>query len=236
MSNGVTHVCLFDIDGTLISSGGAGKAALEAALASEHGIDHLIERLQLSGRTDRAIIHDLFALHGIEPSPAAWERLLSAYLRHLPHFLTARPGRVLPGIAELLADLGRSGHVAVGLLTGNVRAGARLKLGHYGLLHHFAFGGFGDLHLDRCDVAREALAEVQARFNGAVPPEQVWVIGDTPLDVACARAIGARAVAVGTGWHSLEELAAAKPDVLAADLADATPLLNALRGMPNGHG
>ncbi len=218
------HVCLFDIDGTLIASGGAGKAALEAALAEEFGVTRIIDKLKLSGRTDRAIIADLFRLHVIDDTPENHRRLRDAYLRHLPHFLHA--GRVLPGIAELLVHLDERADVAVGLLTGNVRAGAKVKLGYFGLYDYFAFGGYGDHHLDRDDVAREALAEVRRHLNGSVHPERIWVIGDTPLDIRCARAIGARAVAVATGWHRLEELAEHTPDLLLTDLSDPEPLLD----------
>jgi phosphoglycolate phosphatase len=218
------HVCLFDIDGTLITSGGAGKAALEAALAEEFGITRIIDKLQLSGRTDRAIIVDLFRLHVIEDTAENHRRLRDAYLRHLPRFLHA--GRVLPGITDLLAHLDGREDVAVGLLTGNVRAGARVKLGFFGLHDYFAFGGYGDHHLDRDNVAREALADVRRQLNGAVHPQRIWVIGDTPLDIRCARAIGARAVAVATGWHRAEELAAHAPDLLLADLSDPAPLLS----------
>jgi phosphoglycolate phosphatase len=219
------HICLFDIDGTLISSGGAGKAALEAALASEFGIHNLIDKVPLSGRTDRAILRDLFRLHIIDDTPANRERLLGAYLGHLPSCLVQCRGRVLPGIADLLRQLRARDDVAVGLLTGNVRAGARVKLGHFGLHDYFAFGGYGDDHHDRDDVAREALAEVRRRFNGRIASERIWVIGDTPLDVQCARCIGARAVAVATGWHSRDELAEHRPDLLFTDLSDPAPLL-----------
>ena len=216
------HICLFDIDGTLIASGGAGKAALEAALAEEFGITRPIDKLELSGRTDRAIMADLFRLHVIDDTPENHARLRDAYLRQLPRYLHA--GRVLPGIAELLAHLAGRHDVAIGLLTGNVRAGAEVKLGFFGLYDYFAFGGFGDHHLDRDDVAREALAEVHGRLNGVVQAERIWVVGDTPLDIRCARAIGARAVAVATGWHSLSELAEHRPDLLLSDLADPAPL------------
>jgi phosphoglycolate phosphatase-like HAD superfamily hydrolase len=221
-------VLLFDIDGTLLVSGGAGKAALEAALAAEFGITELRGQVAFSGRTDRAIIRDLFALHDVADTPANLRRVLTAYLGHLPASLHRHPGRVLPGIAVLLEQLTVRPGVALGLLTGNVREGARLKLGHYGLTHHFAFGGYGDDHLERDDVAHEALAAVHRHLNGSALPRQVWVIGDTPLDVRCARAIGARAAAVATGWHSRDELATAGPDLLLADLADPSPLLGAL--------
>jgi phosphoglycolate phosphatase-like HAD superfamily hydrolase len=224
------HVCLFDIDGTLISSGGAGKAALELALASEFGITRLIETISLSGRTDRAILRDLFRMHVIEDTTETRHRLMAAYLHHLPQCLASRGGRVLPGIAQLLARVKERDDMALGLLTGNVRAGARVKLGHFRLYDYFAFGGFGDDHLDRDDVAREALAEIQQRFDGAIRPERIWVIGDTPLDVRCARAIGARAVAVATGWHTREELDEHRPDLLLTDLADPAPLLACWEG------
>lgn len=222
------HVVLFDIDGTLIVTGGAGKVALESALASEWGITPSSDGLSLSGRTDRAIVRDLFLMHGIEPSDANWKRLAAAYLAILPACLARHQGKVLPGIAALLESFAVREDVAVGLLTGNVRAGAMAKLGHYGLWHHFAFGGFGDAHSERDDVAREALAATTLHLRGPVVGECIWVIGDTPFDVRCARSIGARALAVGTGWHSLDELAASQPDLLLPDLSDPTPLFQAL--------
>jgi phosphoglycolate phosphatase-like HAD superfamily hydrolase len=220
------HVCLFDIDGTILLSGGAGRAAMEAALASEFGVPDSSGSVPFSGRTDRAIARDLFSLHGIEDSGQNWQRFLTAYLHHLPTCLAGYQGKVLPGIAALLERLAARGDVAVGLLTGNVREGARLKLGHYALAHHFAFGGFGDHHLERNEVAREALAAVHGHLKGPVDLQRIWVIGDTPLDILCARSIGARAVAVATGWHSLDELAAGQPDLLLADLSDPAPFLN----------
>ena len=223
------HVCLFDIDGTLIASGGAGKKALELAFAAVFGIDHVIERMQLSGRTDRAIVRDMLRLGGIAETPENLRAVSEAYLRHLPGCLASHKGLVLPGIAALLDELGKREHVAIGLLTGNIREGARVKLGHYGLDAHFKFGAFGDVHFDRDDVAREAVLVVEQHLGQKIHSDKMWVIGDTPFDVRCARAIGARAVAVATGWHSLEELAATRPDVLARDLSDARELLNALR-------
>ena len=222
---GPKHVCLFDIDGTLISSGGAGKSALVAALASEFGIEQVHDVVDFRGRTDRAIVTELLHCHNLGSCADAERRLREGYLRHLPEHLKQSAGCVLPGVAELLATLRRRSDVAVGLLTGNIREGARIKLGHFGLFDHFTFGGFGDRHLDRDDVAREALAEVRARFNGTVAAERIWVIGDTPLDIRCARAIGARAVAVVTGWHEREELEIHEPDLLLSDLREVHPLL-----------
>jgi len=217
------HVLLFDIDGTLLSSGGAGRAAIETALAEEFGVT-VNARVPYSGRTDRAIIRDLFRLHGVEDTPDHLQKLLAGYFQRLPGFLATHKGQVLPGIAALLTTLGER-DVAVGLLTGNVREGARLKLGHFGIYHHFAFGGFGDHHLDRDDVAREAFEAAHRHLDGALVRERVWVIGDTPLDVRCARSIGVNVAAVATGWHARAELEAAAPDILLDDLSDPTALL-----------
>ncbi len=219
------HICLFDIDGTLLSSGGAGKAAMEAALESEFAVTRSSGGVPFSGRTDRAITQDLFLFHGIHWSEANWERFLAAYLKHLPRCLAGHQGKVLPGIADLLETIRIRDRFALGLLTGNVRDGARLKLGHYGLHEYFAFGGFGDHHLDRDDVAQEALEVIRSQCNGSVNLNSIWVIGDTPLDIRCARSIGARAIAVATGTHSLDELAAERPDLLVPDFSDAAPLL-----------
>jgi phosphoglycolate phosphatase-like HAD superfamily hydrolase len=218
-------VFLFDIDGTLVSSGGAGKAAMERALETAFGVRVGEHGIPFSGRTDRAIGGDLFRHHAVAESPENWQRFLADYLGHLPELLARHPGRIMPGIAGLLATLGARPDAAVGLLTGNIRAGAQIKLGHFGLFQHFAFGGFGDAHHHRDDVAREALAAVRGHLGDTVDVREIWVIGDTPLDVRCARAIGARAAAVATGWHSLEELARSEPDLLLNDLSDPEPLL-----------
>jgi phosphoglycolate phosphatase-like HAD superfamily hydrolase len=220
------YVCLFDIDGTLLASGGAGKAAMEAALVSEFGVTDVNHDVPFSGRTDRAIGRDLLRLHGLAQTEENWQRFLAGYLGNLPGYLSSHNGRVLPGITVLLERLAIHDEVAVGLLTGNVREGARLKLGHYGLYHHFGFGGFGDHYLDRDDVAREALEVVRQKFGDQIDLDRIWVIGDTPLDVQCARCIGVRVAAVGTGWHSLEELEAAEPDLILADFTDPQPLFD----------
>ncbi len=218
------HVFLFDIDGTLIVSGGAGRAAIESALCEEFRVE-IHGRVPYSGRTDRAIARDLFRMHGLEDSADNWHRLQQGYLQRLPACLAAYQGYLLPGIKSLLDHLALHAEVTVGLLTGNIREGARVKLGHFGIAHHFAFGGYGDRHLDRDEVAREALAAVHRHLNGNVDAERLWVIGDTPLDIRCARAIGARVAAVATGWHPLDELQAENPDLLLPHLKDPAEIL-----------
>ena len=217
-------ICLFDIDGTLLLTGGAGQAALESALKSEFNIPGLTSNILAAGRTDKSIVTDLFAAHQIPDEPSAWERFCKAYYQALPLHLvkgSGGSGRVLPGVSALLDQLFARPDIEVGLLTGNFETGALLKLRHYQLDHHFEFGGYGDHHFHRDDVARDALAKVHQRFTG-VRPEEVWVIGDTPADVQCARAIGANALAVATGIFPRSVLADCRPDLLFNDLSDVT--------------
>ncbi len=218
-------IILFDIDGTLVRTGGAGKAAMEAALCEDFGVGLAAEEIPYSGRTDLAIGRDLLKGHGIEPTPANQQRLVEGYLARLPRYLREIRGKVCPGIGDLLGVLTARPDVLLGLLTGNVQRGAQTKLGHYGLWGHFPVGGYGDDHDDRDNVARAALRSVEQHRGGKVDLRDVWVIGDTPLDVKCARAIGARAVAVATGWHPLEDLRASEPDFAFADLSDPRELL-----------
>lgn len=221
-------VILWDIDGTLIRSGGAGKDAMEGALLEAFNLAVVQGEVPYSGRTDRAIARDLLRVHGIDPSDANQTKLQEAYLARLPGSLSRSEGNVLPGVLQALAELKPRTDVLNGLLTGNIRRGARVKLGHFGLWEHFACGGFGDEHFDRDDVARMAYREVCSHRGCDVDPTDIWVIGDTPLDVRCARAIGAKAVAVATGWHPVEELATCQPDLCFPDLSDFSRLLAAI--------
>ena len=223
------RVLLFDIDGTLVNTGGAGGAALRHAFCQEFAVPEAGD-VCFSGRTDRAIGNSLFRLHGVEDNTDNWQRLRAAYLQRLPLYMPQYPGQILPGVQTMLRALSGSGDVALGLLTGNLLEGARIKLEFFGLYHYFAFGGFGDDHHDRDLVARDALAAAHRYTNGRASLDAVWVIGDTPLDIACARAIHARVLAVATGVHPREELAAAAPDVLIDDLSDTGRVLEALKG------
>jgi phosphoglycolate phosphatase len=211
------HVLLFDIDGTLINAGGAGQSAMEQAVAREFGETRAVDGIHTAGRTDRAIGRDLFDYYSIPATDANWSRYLQTYFSLLPGSLNQCPGAILPGVAALMEQLSHHDEVFLGLLTGNFAVGARLKLEHYGLYHHFRTGGFGDLHLHRDDVARDALAAVKEQLPG-VAAEQIWVIGDTPADVQCGRAIGANVVAVATGIFTSSQLAEHRPDILLEDL------------------
>lgn len=213
------HICLFDIDGTLINTAGAGGAAMLAALESEFGLTRRVDGIPTIGRTDRAIAGDLFRFHELTDDDDTLGRFVQSYLRHLEAELPRKRGQVLPGILELLDLLVARDDIHVGLLTGNFREGAHRKLAHYGLADYFPFGSFGDTHLERDDVARAALEMLQQE-HADLDLERVWVIGDTPADIQCGQAIGARTVAVATGWIEIEELAARQPDHLFESFAE----------------
>jgi phosphoglycolate phosphatase len=213
------YVFLFDIDGTLLSSGGAGKMALEQALLSEFNLDGIRTNVPYSGRTDVAIGRELLHVHGIEPNEDRLRQLQEAYLQRLPAALAANKGMILPGVLSLLNELQQSSTpVLIGLLTGNIRRGATVKLGHYNINHYFRFGGFGDGVLTRDEVARAAWTEAQQHHPEALSGKRTWVIGDTPLDITCARHIGAKVLAVATGQHPIQELESYQPDVLLPSL------------------
>ena len=224
------HVCLFDIDGTLLNTGGAGQAAMEAAMREQFGERKPIAGISYAGRTDRGIIQDIFRFYDLELSEVARSQFIAAYLQHLPGELHRRPGLVLPGVVELLSHLHKRDDVTLGLLTGNLLEGARRKLQHHSLDDYFDFalGAFGDEHINRDDVARVALSVLSkhAPLVDRLSLERVWVIGDTPADIRCARAIGAKALAVATGIYSKCDLEAAQPDRLVENFRDAEAVLD----------
>lgn len=205
------RLVLFDIDGTLIASGGAGEKAFGRVCEHEFGVPNGAARLQFAGRTDPSIVRDFFTQHGIEPSEGNFRRFFDRYVFSLDHLLGQLNGRVLPGVPALLDALQAQPQPPVlGLLTGNIRLGAQIKLGHFRLWHHFELGGFGDDHEDRNHVARVARERGQGRLGG-LRGEDILVIGDTPRDIECGRAIDARVLAVATGGYSLEQLRRDKP-------------------------
>ncbi|MCI0492393.1 MAG: HAD hydrolase-like protein [Planctomycetes bacterium] len=249
------HTCLLDIDGTLIDTGGAGQTAFSCAFEAAFGIAEISREVIFAGRSDRAIAMDFFRIHGVEPTTRNWRRFRTSYLASLEAALPTHPGRVLPGVVGLLEALAARGDVMLGLLTGNVREGARKKLSHYNLWHWFACGGFGDDHVDRNDIASAALDAARAHhgaeslrdsegreFRRNSPTlatncdgngqalRQVVVIGDTLSDIECGRSIAARCVAVPTGNTPAEALRQGQPDVLVDTLEDWTPILSLFDG------
>ena len=223
------YVTLFDIDSTLLRTRGAGRAAFAETFRAEFGIEHLHGRISFAGRSDRAIVREVFAQHGIEDRPGTWQRFRRGYLQRLGRTLADRRGSLLPGVLPLLRAIRERSDIAMGILTGNVAAGARIKLEHYGIDAFFDFGGYGDHHVDRSGIAADALgaADAYLRTTHQLParPALTTVIGDTPEDVRCARSIAAKAIAVATGDSSLAELNAAAPDRVLPDLTDCDAIL-----------
>ncbi|HJL15279.1 MAG TPA: haloacid dehalogenase-like hydrolase [Sandaracinaceae bacterium LLY-WYZ-13_1] len=199
-------VLLFDVDGTLLTCGGAGRRAMEAAFRETVGRDDVCG-FSFAGHTDRAIAREGLVAAGQEPDDAAIDAFLACYLRHLPDALSrAEAYAVLGGVVQLLDALEGRERVAIGLGTGNVEPGARAKLRRGALEHRFAFGGFGSDHEERPRLIAAGAARGAARLGEPVERCRVVVIGDTPRDVAAALAIGAECVAVATGGPDAEAL------------------------------
>lgn len=222
------YAVLFDIDGTLLLTAGAGMKAFAAAFAELFEVRGLSGDVPFAGRSDRAIALELMRVHGVEPSAEHWHQFVESYLQHLETTLPQCEGEIMPGVPGLLDALQRQDHVLVGLLTGNLRSGAARKLSYYGLGERFKFGGFGDLWTDREAIASEA--REQARYHARGKLDGVMVIGDTVHDIRCARSIGACAVAVATGNTSMDQLRAEAPDILIGNLTETELLLERING------
>ena len=201
------QLVLFDIDGTLIRSGGAGEKAFGRVCATEFQVSNGVAKLGFAGRTDPSIVRQFFLQHGIPPSDDNFQRFFDSYVLWLDYMLGQTPGSVLPGVHALIDDLGRLAQPPmIGLLTGNIRLGAQIKLTHYRLWDHFVTGGFGDDHEDRNQIAVVARERGCSLLRKNLRGEEILVIGDTPRDIECGEAIEARILAVATGKYSLDEL------------------------------
>jgi phosphoglycolate phosphatase-like HAD superfamily hydrolase len=218
-------VYLFDVDGTLVSAGGAGRRAFERAVAERMGaVDGALSGLRLDGMTDRLIVREALRILGRPFEHAFCDALLDRYVEHLATEIHGPGYEVLPGVVEALEALhARSALVA--LCTGNVAEGARLKLARGGLDRYFDWGpdavcGFAADGEDREHVVRAALRRACERLGRSVRPAEALVVGDTPRDVAAAHAAGIPVLAVATGRYAVEELRAAGADHAAPSLVD----------------
>jgi phosphoglycolate phosphatase len=224
---------LFDIDGTLISARGAGRRAMRVAFERVFGTAGSIDRYDLRGRTDTRIVHDVMAAEGWEAARVT-ERLDDFFEVYLAGLVSeigdGRNVTTLPGVAAVVDRLARSSEAALGLVTGNIEEGARIKLLPTGLWPHFRIGAFGSDHMDRRLLPSLATRRAQALLGTAFSPADVVVIGDTPHDIDCARAFGAVAVAVATGQYPRDELLGERPDHFFEDLSDTERVLAALVG------
>lgn len=215
----MVRLVLFDIDGTLVHTGGAGIKAFTKVFATEFGAHNGVERLKFAGRTDVSLVREFFNLHNIPPNTANFERFFESYVHWLDYILSHSQSNECPGVRDLITELQSLPEPPLlGLLTGNVRLGAEIKLRHFGLWDHFETGGFADDDEDRDKIAAVAKLRGSRVLNRELSGEEIVVIGDTPLDIRCGRAIGAKVLAVATGGARYHELEMHKPDWVVEDL------------------
>jgi phosphoglycolate phosphatase-like HAD superfamily hydrolase len=223
-----TRLFLFDLDGTLVSTGGAGTRALAKAFSTLHNIPHADKLLDLSGRTDHSIFREIMKIsRSAELSREEISTLGALYLDHLEQEMKNAPVRILNGVLGFLDAARRHSGILSGLGTGNLERGARLKLEPVGLNPYFAFGGFGSDAEDRAEMLRFGQRRAEDIAGEKLDASQVLVIGDTPLDVAAARRCGYRVAAVATGRYSHDNLKAARPDFVFDNLSQAGSLIDA---------
>ncbi len=215
------RLILFDVDGTLLSTDGQAGRAIGVALHETFGTAGPMAGYSFAGKTDPQAVFELMAATGLSRSEVAprLSEVFDRYCGHVAGVLTSANTRVLPGVRELLATLAVRGDVALGLLTGNIRRGAEIKLRAAGLLEYFAVGAFGSDEEDRNRLVPVARARARDHWGEEFPGTRTVVVGDAQADIRCARAGGARSVAVASSKTSKAELAALAPDVLLDSLA-----------------
>ncbi|HXW07666.1 MAG TPA: HAD family hydrolase [Vicinamibacterales bacterium] len=227
----MSKLVLFDIDGTLVLTGGAGVRAMTRACDELIGNSDALDGIPVAGRTDWVILHDALARLGRELDEVLFAGLRERYLQHLRHEIL-QPGRgvhaVMPGIREILDELDARQDVFLGLLTGNFEQGARIKLEHFDLWRYFRCGAFGDDSPDRNALVPFALERARGCGLPEIPSDRIYVVGDTPHDVACARAVGAVPLGVATGSFSEDQLRSSGAEVVFPDLSDVEAFLRVL--------
>ena len=232
-----TKLILFDIDGTLVLTGGAGGRAMARAFEDVFGLQHGMASISMAGRTDAWIVAQMAANHGLPCTPEVFHRFHDAYIGHLLDEIH-KPGPqkgILPGVRNVLDVLAdhRGAHLA--LLTGNFERGAQIKLEYFDLWRYFGAGAFGDRTHDRNSLLDTALARVAAAGGPVITAAETVIVGDTPLDVAVAIAGGARSLAVATGSYGVDALRASGADIVVEDLMDVEAVLEGL-GLASGPG
>ena len=213
------RLVLFDIDGTLVHTGGAGTAAFTKTFAKQFNLHHGTEQMKFAGRTDISLVREFFRIHDVTATPEHFREFFEHYVFWLHHILEQNGGEMCRGVREFIRDLQSLPHPpALGLLTGNVQIGAEIKLRHFGLWELFQFGGFADDHEERDQIALAAFKRARRVLGNKLQPQEILVIGDTPFDVRYGKFIGAKTLAVATGGSKLEALKPCGADWTVANL------------------
>lgn len=213
------RLVLFDIDGTLIDSGGAGVRSLDLALKELFSLDNAFQGIAMAGKTDTQIIREGLSKHGISTDGNV-ESVVTAYLKFLRQEINNDGKHVKPGIFETLDGLILRKETGLGLLTGNLEAGARIKLDPFGLNRYFPSGAFGSDDEDRNNLLPIAIRRFEDLLQEDIAPDDCIVVGDTPRDVECAHIYGAICIGVATGPYSADDLIDAGADYILEDLSD----------------
>lgn len=225
------RLVLFDIDGTLLNAGGAGKRAVKDALHAVYGETGQVERYNMAGRTDPQILREVLGQAGLDRAriDAGMDAFWDVYVRVLRETLDPASVRALPGAAALVDRVEAEDDTVLGLLTGNVLEGARIKVDAAGLgFDRFQVGAYGSDDGDRAELPAIAVRRAKERTGVEFARKQIVIIGDTPFDISCGEALGVRTIATATGTYSQDELAACNPDHLFADLTDTEAVWRAI--------
>ncbi len=215
----MVRLVLFDIDGTLVHTGHAGTQAFKKTFATEFNLHHGTEKIKFAGRTDVSLVREFFKIHALPETPEHFAQFFERYVFWLDHILAHSNGNVCHGVREFIRDLQTLPNPPMlGLLTGNIRLGAEIKLRCFGLWETFQFGGFADDNEDRNHIAAAAFERGKRVLGKNLRADEIVVIGDTPFDIRCGKFIGAKVLAVATGGATLEELKKHKPDWAVEDL------------------
>lgn len=221
---------LFDLDGTLVSTGGAGMRALERTFFDLHRVEKAHDKVNPAGKTDPAIFREIYrASFGRDASPAEIAAITERYLSHLSDQMKTAKTKSFNGVEQFVQAVSQRGDIAMGLGTGNLEKGARLKLAPTNFNNYFAFGGFGSDSEDRAELLKHGHRRAEERVGGKISPDRVFIIGDTPLDVTAARRAGYKVVAVATGRTTYNELAATSPDFVWHDMTEGHEFLEEIK-------
>lgn len=219
----MVKLVLFDVDGTLIRTQGAGIKAFERTFASEFKLAGATDGIEFAGRTDPSIVREVFGKFKIEPTPENFKRFFGTYAFWLDHLLSKTNGGICVGVWNFINGLmAMPVPPMLGLLTGNIRLGAEIKLRYFHVWDQFQIGAFGDDDENRDRLAVLAQKRASEKLGVNLAGSEILVVGDTPLDIQCARAIQAKVIAVGTGGYTMDELKPFKADWLVSNLSELT--------------